>query len=148
MFGSRHLPASKIFFRFSGNFGAEGQAFLKWLHNVSDDADMTYIFKDKGKLNRIIKNHPIALVTFSLKYSSFLQILSLGKRRFYCLRGIKITTGDLWNQRKKPVKTNLIIIKNGGNEHIACYAPEILSFLAVMTKEWHCIFDTFFSLAH
>ena len=27
---------------------------------VLDDADMTLIFKEKGKLNRIIKNCPIA----------------------------------------------------------------------------------------
>ena len=67
MIGSCHLPAAKIFFRFSRNFGAEGQAFLKWLHNVFDD--MTHILKDKGKLNRIIKNHSITLVTFSLKCS-------------------------------------------------------------------------------
>ena len=60
MFGLCHPPAPKIFFRFPGNFRAEGHAFLKWLHNVLDDADVTHIFKDKGKLNRIIKNHPIA----------------------------------------------------------------------------------------
>ena len=126
MFGLHHPPTPKIFFRFSGNFGAEGWAFLKWLHNILDDADVTYIFKDKGKLNRIIKNRPTALVTFS--YSSFSQILSLSKGRFHRLRGIAITTSDWWNQRKKPVKTNLIIIKNGGNEHIACYAPEIPQF--------------------
>ena len=64
MFGSHHPPAPKIFFRFPGHFGAEGHAFFKWLHNVLDDADMTHIFKDKGKLNRIIKNHPIAHAIF------------------------------------------------------------------------------------
>ena len=131
MFGLRHPPSPpKMFFRFSGNFGVEGRAFLKWLHNVLDDGDMTHIFKDKGKLNRITKNHPIALVTFSLKYSSFLQILSSSKGCFYCLQEIAITTGDWWNQRKKTVKTNLIIIKNGGNEQIACYAPEIPQFFS------------------
>ena len=41
--------------------------------------------------------------------------------------GIAITTtSDWWNQRKKPsVKTNSIIVKNGGNEQMAYYAPEI-----------------------
>ena len=34
------------------------------LYVFLDDADMTHIFKDKGKLNRIIKNHPITHVTF------------------------------------------------------------------------------------
>ena len=29
-----------------------------------DDTDMTHIFKDKGKLNTIIKNHPIAVTFF------------------------------------------------------------------------------------
>ena len=29
MFGSRHPPAPKLFFDFSGNFGAERRAFLK-----------------------------------------------------------------------------------------------------------------------
>ena len=57
-------------------------------------SDMTHVFKDKGNLNRIIKNHPLALGTFSLKCSSFLQILSLSKERFYCLQGIAVTTGD------------------------------------------------------
>ena len=46
---------------------AEGRAFLKSLHNVLDDADVTCILKDKGKVDRIIKNHSIALVTFPLK---------------------------------------------------------------------------------
>ena len=49
MFGLRHLPAPKIFFKFSGNFGVEEWAFLKWLHNFLDDADVTHIFKDKEK---------------------------------------------------------------------------------------------------
>ena len=30
MFGSRHPPAPKIFFKFSGIFGAEGRTFLKF----------------------------------------------------------------------------------------------------------------------
>ena len=64
MIGSRHPPAPKIFFRFSVNFGAEGRAFLKILRNVFDVAEVTHIFKDKGKLNRIIKNRPITHVTF------------------------------------------------------------------------------------
>ena len=63
MFGSCHLPTPKISFRFSRNFRVEGWAFLKWLH-VLDDADVKDILKDKWKLNRIIKNHSIALVTF------------------------------------------------------------------------------------
>ena len=47
MFGSLHPPAPKIFFRFSGNLGAEGRA----LDDADvDDADVTHIFKDKGKL--------------------------------------------------------------------------------------------------
>ena len=57
MFGLHHQPAPKIFFKFLRNFGAEGWGFL-------DDKDMTHIFKDKGKLNRIIKNHAITHVTF------------------------------------------------------------------------------------
>ena len=57
MFGSCHPPSPpKTFFRFSGNFGVEGWAFLKWLHNVLDDADMMHIFKDKGKLNSAANN--------------------------------------------------------------------------------------------
>ena len=36
-----------------------------------DDAHMTHIFKDKGKLNRIIKNHPVAHVTFLFFYLIF-----------------------------------------------------------------------------
>ena len=129
MFGSCHLLAPKIFFRFSRNFRAEGWAFLEWMHNVLDNADVTHIFKDKGKLNRITKNHSIKLVTFSLKCSSFLQILSSSKGHFHRLWGIAITTSYWWNQRNKPVKTNLIIIKNGGNEHIAC-SPEISQFFS------------------
>ena len=38
---------------------------------------------------------------FSLKCSSFLQILSLWKGRFYLLPGIAVTTGNWRNQRKK-----------------------------------------------
>ena len=64
MLGSCHPPTPKIFFKISGNFVSEGRAFFKWLRNFLDDADVTHIFKDKGKLNRIIKNHPIAHVTF------------------------------------------------------------------------------------
>ena len=33
-----------------------------------DDADLTYIFKDKGKLNRIIKKYSIAHVTFLFSF--------------------------------------------------------------------------------
>ena len=104
MFGSRHPPAPKIFFRVFENFGAEGRAFLKWLRNVLDDADVTHIFKEA---------------------------------RFYRLRGIAITTGDRWNQKKKKTKTktktvkiNSIIIKSGGNEQIIYYAPEIPQFFS------------------
>ena len=50
-------------------------------------------------------------------------------------------------REKKPVKTNSIIIENGGNEQIVYYAPEIPQFFAAMTKEWHCVFDAFFSHA-
>ena len=42
MFGSRHPPAPKLFFNFSGGFGAERRAFLKWLRC---DADVTHIFE-------------------------------------------------------------------------------------------------------
>ena len=59
MFGSRHPPAPIILFKFSRNFVTEGRAFLKWLSNIFDDADATHIFKDKGKLSRIMKNYPI-----------------------------------------------------------------------------------------
>ena len=39
-------------------------------------------------------------------------------------------------EEKKTVKTNSKIIKSGGNEQIAYYAPEIPQFfLAAMTKE-------------
>ena len=60
-----------------------------------DDADVTHIFKGKGKLNRIIKNHQSHMLhfCFSLKCSSFLQILSLRKGRFYRLPEIAITAG-------------------------------------------------------
>ena len=47
-------------------------------------------------------------------------------------------------REKKQVKTNSIIIENGGNEQIVYYAPEIPQFFAAMTKEWHCVFDAFF----
>ena len=73
------------------------------------------------------------MLHFSLKCSSFLQILSLSRGRFYRLQGIAITTGDWWNQKKnkkKTVKTISIIIKNGGNEQIAYYAPEISQFFS------------------
>ena len=87
MSGSHHLLAPKISFKFSGNFRAEGWAFLKWLHEVLDDAEnVTHILKDKGKLNRIIKNHSIALVTFSLKCSvPFCKF----KGCFYRLQGLQ-----------------------------------------------------------
>ena len=52
-------------------------------------------------------------------------------------------------EEKKTVKTNSKIIKSGGNEQIAYYAPEIPQFfLAAMTKEWHCVLGAFFSHAY
>ena len=33
-----------------------------------DDSDMRHIFKEKGKLNRKMKNLPIAYVTFSFSF--------------------------------------------------------------------------------
>ena len=76
--------------------------------------NVTHILKDKGKLNRIIKITPSHLLhfCFSLKFSSFLQILSLiGETR-----------------EKKSVKTNLIVVKNGGKEQMAYYASEFSKF--------------------
>ena len=32
-------------------------------------------------------------------------------------------------REKNPVKANSIIVKNGGNKQMACYAPEISKFL-------------------
>ena len=131
MFGSRHPPVSTIFFRFSGNFGTEGRAFLGWLRNVLDDADVTHILKDKGKINRIIKNHSIALVTFSLKCS-----VPLCKFYLWAKDVFTVYEGSQWlpviveAREKKPVKTNSTIIKNGENEQIACYAPEIPQFFS------------------
>ena len=96
MFGSLHPPAPKICFRFSENFGAEGGAFLKWLCNVLDDADVHTFLKTKG--------------------SSFLPWTREKKREK--------------PEKKKTVKTNSIIIKNGGNEHIVSYAPETSQFFS------------------
>ena len=64
MFSLCHLPAPEMFFRYSGILGQRCRLFLKCLLNVLDDADVTHFFKDKGKLNRIIKNHSITHVTF------------------------------------------------------------------------------------
>ena len=64
---------------------------------------------------------------FSLKCSSFLQILSLWKGRFYLLSGIAITTGDWWNQRKKTTEDKFDYHEN---EQIAYYAPEISKFFS------------------
>ena len=127
MFGSHHPPAPKIFSKFSGNFGAEGLAFLKWLHNVLDDADVRHIFKDKGKLKRIIRNHPMAHVTFLFFFecSSFFANFVFVERTFYLLPGIAITTGDWWNQRKKTTEHKFDYHKKWT---IAYYAPEISKF--------------------
>ena len=130
MFGSCHPPAPKIFFKFSGHFGSEGQEFLKWLRNCLDDADVTHIFKDKGKLNRIIKNHPIAHITCLF----FFEMYFLFANFIFEKRTFLPFTRDCNNYRwlvkpdeKKPVKTNLIIVKN---EQTAYYAPEISKFFS------------------
>ena len=117
-----HLPL-----KFFSNFWLEGQTFLNDQSNFLDDTDVAHIFEDKGKLNRIIKNHPLHMLhfCFSLKFSSFLQILSL-KGRFYLLPGIAITPIEI--RKKNPPKTNLVIVKNSGNEQMTYYAPEISKF--------------------
>ena len=49
-----------------------------------DDADKTHIFKGKGKLNRIIKNHPVTHVTFSFLWNPvpFCKVYPWGKDIF------------------------------------------------------------------
>ena len=46
MFGSRLLPVPKIFFKFSGVFGAKGRFFLTITGSitVSENARVTYVF--------------------------------------------------------------------------------------------------------
>ena len=49
MFGLRHPPVLKIFFKFSGIFGAEGQGFLKFpvvnlFNNSFKNARVIYVF--------------------------------------------------------------------------------------------------------
>ena len=51
---------------------------------------------------------------------------------------------NYWWLLKPEKKASEDYNKNGRNEQIACYAPEITQFLAAMTKEWHYIFDAFF----
>ena len=63
--------------------------------NVLDDADVTHIFKGKGKLV------------------------------FTIYEGSQYLPVNAETREKNPVKKNLIIIKNSGNEQIAYYAPEI-----------------------
>ena len=75
---------------------------------------MTHILKDKGKLNRIIKITPSRMLhfCFSLKFSSFLQILlMIGETR-----------------EENSVKTNSIVVKNYGQEQMAYYASEFSKF--------------------
>ena len=126
MFGSRHLPAPKIFFRFSWNFGAEGQPFLKWLHNILDDADVTHIFKDKGKLNRI-KNHPkksIILWNVVLFFENFI----FEQRTFLPFTRNHNNYWWLVKPENKSSEDKLDYHKNGGNEQIACHALKSLFF--------------------
>ena len=147
MFGLSHPPTPEMFFRYFGNFGAEGRAFLKWLLNVLDDAEVTHIFKDKGKLDRVIKNHPIAHVKFcfSLKCSSFCKCCLWARTFLPFTRDcnnyrwlVKPEKKDQWRQIRlswKTVEMNKLLIM----------PLKSLSFLAATTKEWHYDFDAFFS---
>ena len=137
------LPPLSYFSIFLEVLERRGGLFL----NDCNDADVTHIFKGKGKLNRIKKlpYHTCYIFCFSLKLSSFLQNLSLRNERFYllpvlhekCPNSVRIYR-NIWtrnnsifghfscsekkNREKNPVKTNSIIVKNGGNEQMAYYA--------------------------
>ena len=79
-------PHLSYFSIFPEVLGRRGGLFL----NDCDDADVTHIFKGKGKLNRIKNIYPTCYIfCFSLKFSSFLQNLSLRKGRFYLLLALR-----------------------------------------------------------
>ena len=90
-----------------------------------NNADVTHIFKDKGKLNGIIKGHSIAYVTFVFLWNvvRFCKFC-LRKEHFHCISIVllyivsPITIGDLWNHRKKTSENKFEYHKNGGNEEI------------------------------
>ena len=89
-----------------------------------NNADVTHIFKDKGKLNGIIKGHSVAYVTFVFLWNvvRFCKFYVWGKNIFtvYLLYIVSpITIGDLWNHRKKTSENKFDYHKNGGNEEIA-----------------------------
>ena len=63
----------------------------------------------------------------SLKFSSFLQILSLRKGHFHLLPEIIITTSHK-TREEKSVKANSIVVKIGRNEQMSHYAPEMSKF--------------------
>ena len=132
MLGSRHPPAPKLFFNFSGILGRRGGLFLI----DCDGADVTHIFKGKGKPNRIKKYIPhVTFFVFLWNLVPFCKIYLWGKDVFtfyqHCVKSVQIqseyrkirtrnsfvfrhfsrsariavtTTGDWWNQRKKPSK--------------------------------------------
>ena len=68
---------------------------------------------------------------------------------FSCSAGIAITTGDWWNQRKKPSTDKFDYRKKWWKWTDGLLCPwNLSSFLDAMTTEWHCIFDSFFSHAY
>ena len=82
---------------------------------------MTHILKDKGKLNRIIKITPSRMLhfCFSLKFSSFLQILlMIGETR-----------------EENSVKTNSIVVKTMDKNRWLIMPLNSLSFIDAMNTE-------------
>ena len=69
-----------------------------------DDADMTHIFKEKGKLNRIIANnliaHALFLFFFEIQYITFCKLYLWGKSVFTFNQGLQQLLVMGQNQRK------------------------------------------------
>ena len=117
---------------------------------ILDNADIKHIFKDKRKLNKIIKSHPITQNTFcfSLKSSNFLKNFYLGKgcltrNRSNCRLSVK-------TREEKTVRTNSIIMKKMLQiSKVLISTPETSRFF----RRYDCgivhfVFETFLSRAY
>ena len=116
-----------------------------------DDADLTYISKDKEMLNMIIKNHSIEQVTFLFFFEILYLLvnfifeermcLSLTQDRSNCRWLVKTrekNSEGKFDYCEKMVEMNQVLIS----------ALKSLGFLGAMSIEWHCIFHTVSSRAY
>ena len=78
-FQHRYSPSCPAHFKFSGAAKLHDPANMKLIYIeysyilFMGDVDKTHAFKDKGKLNTITKNHPIAHVIYTFVF--FFEIL-------------------------------------------------------------------------